>query len=245
MKNETEARPFLEYSDDPAESGESGGIRQFSENSKNAIRNSRLARDLLVFLVASLLWLGAIFFLLPWPSSSGNWKPTNHAGSKSVQSGAGDYRLYNITSNAHFVTCGNSTAEAQRKGCRYDTLLNHWVPAACMDQEWIDEYEDDDSWTAFADVNLTQRLAPEDMGKREHYYTSIRDHVNHCAWLWRKQFWTLFENRKVFDGVIVNTYHTEHCAEFLSELMTMNRTQPTLVRVGFSGCWVKNEDEEL
>lgn len=94
-------------------------------------------------------------------------------------------------------------------------------------------------------MNLTQRLSPEDMGERDHYYTSIRDHVNHCAWLWRKQFWTLFEDRKVFDGVIVNTYHTEHCAEFLSELMTMNRTEPTLVRVGFSGCWIKDEDEEL
>lgn len=81
------------------------------------------------------------------------------------------------------------------------------------------------------------------MGTREYYYTSIRDHVNHCAMLWRKQFWTLFEARKVFDGVIVNTYHTEHCASFMSDLMTMNRTEPTLVKIGFSGCWIKNEEE--
>lgn len=94
-------------------------------------------------------------------------------------------------------------------------------------------------------VNLTQRLLQDDMGERDHYYTSIRDHVNHCAWLWRKQFWTLFEDRKVFDGVIVNTYHTEHCAQFLSELMTMDRTEPTLVRVGYSGCWIKNDNGEL
>lgn len=83
------------------------------------------------------------------------------------------------------------------------------------------------------------------MGSRDHYYTSIRDHVNHCAMLWRKQFWTLFEARRVFDGVIVNTYHTEHCAEFLSDLMGMERTEPTLVRVGFSGCWVRGDEGEL
>lgn len=156
MKNETETRPFLEYSDDPAGSGELGGgvNAQSPEATKRTLCSSRLARDLLIFFVASLLWLGAIFFLLPWPTSSGTWH-SNHGGgkggSKSLQSGAGDYRLYNITSNAHFVTCGNSTVEAQRKGCRYDPLLNHWVPAACIDQEWIDEYKDDDSWTAFAE----------------------------------------------------------------------------------------------
>lgn len=161
MKNETESRPFLEYSDDPAESGELDIVGESSNASKRAIRNNRLARDLFVFLITSLLWLGAIFFLVPWPSSTGTYnKPTTTQGGsggssssgKPLQSSAGvDYRVHNLTSNAHFETCGNSTAEAQRKGCRYDTLLNHWVPAACMDQEWIDEYKDDDSWTAFAE----------------------------------------------------------------------------------------------
>lgn len=87
--------------------------------------------------------------------------------------------------------------------------------------------------------NLTKKLAPEDMGTRQYYYTSIRDHVNHCAMLWRKQFWTLFEDRRALDTVIVNPYHTEHCSEFLSSLMNMERTEPTLVKVNFAGCWVR------
>lgn len=149
MKNETETRHFLEYSDDPADIDESGDIRQSSNASTRAIRSNRLARDLFVFLIASLLWLGATFFLLPWPTSTATYNKPTQGGE------AGDYRSHNLTSNAHFETCGNSTAEAQRKGCRYDTLLNHWVPAACMDQEWIDEYKDDDSWTAFAEYVFT------------------------------------------------------------------------------------------
>lgn len=153
MKNESESRHFLEYSDDPAGIDELGITSQPSESSKRAIRCSRLARDLFVFLIASLLWIGAIFFLLPLPTSTGTYsnKPTTQDDSDRRPLAEVDYRLHNLTSNAHFETCGNSTAEAQRKGCRYDTLLNHWVPAACMDQEWIDEYQDDDSWTAFAE----------------------------------------------------------------------------------------------
>lgn len=94
-------------------------------------------------------------------------------------------------------------------------------------------------------VNLTEPLRPDAMGERDHYYTSIRDHINHCAMLWRKQFWTLFEGRRVFDAVIANSYHTEHCASFLSELFGSNRTEPTLVRVGFSGCWIREGGDEL
>lgn len=157
MKNETESRPFLEYSDDPAGSVDLGSIPPSPKGAKKAIRTNRVARDLLVFFVASLLWIAAIFFFLPWPNTSRSTETSKqppHQGDGGGASGGGvggDYRLYNITSNAHFVACGNSTAEAQQKGCRYDTLLNHWVPAACMDQEWIDEYKDDDSWTAFAE----------------------------------------------------------------------------------------------
>ncbi|KZL85685.1 hypothetical protein CI238_05194, partial [Colletotrichum incanum] len=53
------------------------------------------------------------------------------------------------------------------------------------------------------------------MGEQEVYYTSVRDHLNHCSMFWKKQFWALFEDRGSFDGVIVNPYHEEHCADFL------------------------------
>lgn len=161
MKNEIETRPFLEYSDESGEARERGTLYQPDQSAKKAIRNSRLARDLLIFLLASLLWLGAIFFLVPWPSTTAAIVPEQAAKDGDVPSGhqsswnAQDYRLHNVTSHAHFVTCGNSPADARRNGCRYDTLLNHWVPVECMDQEWIDEYQDDDSWTAFAEYVLT------------------------------------------------------------------------------------------
>ncbi|KAI3399245.1 hypothetical protein diail_7407 [Diaporthe ilicicola] len=253
MKSEVENQPFLAFSDDPA--GQGGGA--VSDTSlpvphHEALKSSsmrRLLRDFVICLATSLLWVLVIWVLIPGAapvsSSPADDAPAQMPGQGSVITGQDMARFHNITSGAKYVSCGNSTEEARSRGCTYDTLLNAWVPSLCLDQEWIDEYQDDASWTAFADENLTEPLRPDAMGEKEHYYTSIRDHINHCAMLWRKQFWTLFEGRRVFDAVIANSYHTEHCASFLSELFGSNRTEPTLVRVGFSGCWVRDGSEEL
>ncbi|KAK2607739.1 hypothetical protein N8I77_006395 [Diaporthe amygdali] len=251
MKSEVENQPFLAFSDDPAGQGGAAASDDSLPPRREALKASstrRLVRDLVICLVTSLLWVLVIWFFIPRSapasSSPGGDAPVQ-IPSGSVITGEDMARFHNITSGAKYISCGNSTQEARSKGCTYDTLLNAWVPAQCLDQEWIDEYQDDASWTAYSDVNLTEPLKPDAMGEKDHYYTSIRDHINHCAMLWRKQFWTLFEGRRVFDAVIANSYHTEHCASFLSELFGSNRTEPTLVRVGFSGCWVRDGSEEL
>ncbi|KAK1570059.1 uncharacterized protein LY79DRAFT_570603 [Colletotrichum navitas] len=234
-------QPFLGFRDDPA-------ARDSIEDSEMAIvtpddqkvtqsgsQRSRLFRDAAVSLATSAVW-AVIFFLFMHNTRSSSLR---NMGSKNAISGDYLAAFHNVTSAAQYISCGNSTAEAKRNGCRYDTLLNYWVHERCFDQEFETEYQDDDSWAAFADRNLSERIAPEDMGDQEIYYTSIRDHLNHCSMLWKKQFWTLFEDRAAFDGVIVNSFHTEHCADFLKDMYGSDRTEPTLVRVGFSGCWVK------
>ncbi|KAG8160321.1 hypothetical protein KVR01_009857 [Diaporthe batatas] len=263
MKSAVETQPFLAFSDDP-------GAREGATTSDDSLPLHREAlvkasatrsviRDIAVCLLTSLVWALVIWVFIPGPAPASSSPPSPFSSptgddapgqmipsqGSSIISGEDMARYHNITSGARYISCGNSTEEARSKGCTYDTLLNAWVPAQCLDQEWIDEYQDDASWTAFSDVNLTEPLRPDMMGERDHYYTSIRDHINHCAMLWRKQFWTLFEGRRVFDAVIANSYHTEHCASFLSELFGSNRTEPTLVRVGFSGCWVREDGDEL
>lgn len=260
MKSEVETQPFLAFSDDPAGQGGAaegnGNLPPPREGLVKASGTRRLLRDFVICLATSLLWVLIIWMFIPTPNTASSSQMSSPADddtaaaqmpsqSSSVITGEDMARFHNITSGAEYISCGNSTEEARDKGCTYDTLLNAWVPAQCLDQEWIDEYQDDASWTAFSDVNLTEPLRPDAMGERDHYYTSIRDHINHCAMLWRKQFWTLFEGRRVFDAVIANSYHTEHCASFLSELFGSNRTEPTLVRVGFSGCWVREGGDEL
>ncbi|KXH41650.1 hypothetical protein CSIM01_13636 [Colletotrichum simmondsii] len=243
--------PFLGFRDDPnrrtstEDEMENDGSRRQQEALRTS-RPGRLLRDILVFLATSLLWVAAFYLLVPSPMSQNTGgKVTDEEDGGSRTPTSSDYiaAFHNVTSNAEYISCGNSTGEAKKMGCKYDTLLNYWVPSQCYDREFETEYKDDDSWNAFADQNLTQPIAAESMGDQEVYYTSIRDHLNHCSMLWKKQFWTLFEERTTFDGIIVNSFHTEHCADFLKDIYGSNRTEATLVRVGFSGCWIRNNSK--
>ncbi|KAF2664831.1 hypothetical protein BT63DRAFT_443165 [Microthyrium microscopicum] len=161
----------------------------------------------------------------------------NHASKKPFTSDSS----HNVTTNARKLTCGDGTVEeARREGCKYDILLNNWVPAICYDEKFIKDYQEDHSWEAFADRNLTQRLTSVDqMLELNYYWTSLRDHINHCAVMWKKQFLVLFEERTAFDTVITDPYHTNHCAQYLADSAYKDGSIPTKVEVGYAGCWVK------
>lgn len=167
MKSEVETQPFLAFSDDPAGQGGAaegnGNLPPPLEGLVKASGTRRLLRDFLIFLVTSLLWVMVIWMFIPGPgtassSSSPMSSPADDTApaqmpsqGSSVITGEDMARFHNITSGAKYISCGNSTEEARAKGCTYDTLLNAWVPAQCLDQEWIDEYQDDASWTAFSE----------------------------------------------------------------------------------------------
>ncbi|KAK1993964.1 hypothetical protein LX36DRAFT_642240 [Colletotrichum falcatum] len=240
-------QPFLGFREDPIardsakDSEMETGTSWDAKDTQTGFQRNRVFRDVMVSLATSAVWALA-FFLFMHNTRGSSFHNMSSNGTQSIGYLAA---FHNVTSTAQYISCGNSTAEAKRNGCRYDTLLNYWVHERCFDQEFETEYQDDDSWAAFTDRNLSDRIAPEAMGDQEFYYTTIRDHLNHCSMLWKKQFWTLFEDRTAFDGVIVNSFHTEHCASFLKEMYGSNRTEPTLVRVGFSGCWVKEQNMVL
>lgn len=210
MSPESEHQPFLPKSD--------------RRSPKGAVLS-----NFFVFAITSLLWLVVVIISL-----GASNKDIHTIG---TTNGAG--HRHNVTTDATLITCGNSAAEARSLGCKYDTLLNHWVPAPCYDEEWIAEYQDDGSWGAYANEDLTGRLTRQDMEESDFYYTSLRDHVNHCAAMWNKQFWALYEERRALDTIIASPGHTEHCAQFLMDAVEMNATQATKTFVGFAGCWIR------
>ncbi|KAK6077860.1 hypothetical protein SCUP515_04698 [Seiridium cupressi] len=229
MAPENESQPFL-YSDDPTVRESKGAPEQ---PFLHAQRWNRILTNFGVAIGTSFLWILVLLFC----------RSTVLTPATSNSSASQDNRLarHNITTNAHLLTCGNSTQEARDRGCKYDILLNNWVPAPCYDQEWIDEYAEDLSWGAYADVNMTQKLTVDEMSERDFYYTSIRDHINHCAIMWKKQFWVLYEDRGVFDTVMANPGHTEHCAQYLMDATDANFTEPTMTQMGFAGCWTRHQ----
>ena len=218
-QKEAENQPFLDkYSDELSRIEEPHNA--FRPESRRQAVKSYAA----VFVVTSLLWM--VLFLITTPHA---WRP----GSNSIS-------RHNVTSGAKLLTCGDCVDEAREMGCKYDMLLNNWVPEPCFDEEFIEEYADDNSWAAYADANLTQRITSiEEMSEREYYYTSVRDHVNHCAMIWRKQFWVLFEERKAIDTMISNPGHTDHCALYLDGALHKPQTEATKVDVGYAGCWIR------
>lgn len=163
MKSAVETQPFLAaFSDDPgAQEGATtsdGSLPRHREALVKASGTRRVVRDIAVCVATSLVWMLVIWMFIPGsvpaPSSpAGDDAPGQMMPSQgsSIITGEDTARYHNITSGARYISCGNSTEEARSKGCTYDTLLNAWVPAQCLDQEWIDEYQDDASWTAFSE----------------------------------------------------------------------------------------------
>lgn len=179
MKSAVETQPFLAFSDDPAtQGGASTGDASLAPHREALSKSSgtrRVIRDIFVCLATSLVWVLFIWMFIPGPvpAPAPASSPSSPAGDdaagqmpgqgSSVITGEDMARFHNITSGAKYISCGNSTEEARSKGCTYDTLLNAWVPAQCLDQEWIDEYQDDASWTAFSEY-----VSPPPPPSRDH-----------------------------------------------------------------------------
>ncbi|KAE8163770.1 hypothetical protein BDV40DRAFT_299114 [Aspergillus tamarii] len=185
----------------------------------------------LVFIFTSLLW-GSLFYAMY----------ISRPNRKAIQSIHETKARGNITTNAKLLNCGWTPEEAKALGCQYDILSNHWVPGVCMDQEAIEEYQTDESWFGFADENRTELLSIDNMSEMRYYYTTERDHIVHCAMLWRKQFRAFFEERDNLDTIIADREHTMHCSQFLMDMSDKGpdyRNMPIKTWVGYAGCWVK------
>lgn len=239
MSTDSARQPFLEYTDDPEKEEARRYVRVQT-------RKGNILPYLFVAIITSLLWSVVILFFVDIPRAGNTSSTTSSTTSSNAEEHATSSRptgRYNITTNAHRLSCGNSVAEAKALNCKYDLLLNNWVPEPCFDKEWLDEYKEDDSWGGYADEEMTRRMSVEEMSEADHYWTSLRDHVNHCAMMWRKQFWALYEERKAFDTVIASPGHTDHCSQFLIDVTDNSRnwTHPTKTSMGFAGCWVRDD----
>jgi hypothetical protein len=210
------------HEDDPTtDKLRSSGRYQYAKS-----RRSRLLSHSLVVLSTSLLWMLVLYGI--------SSPPTDRMATSEPEA------RHNITTNAKLITCGNSTQEARQAGCQYDILMNSWVPAPCIDEEFVQDYKDDGSWAAFSDEEMTQHFTDVDeLSHREFYYTSVRDHINQCAVMWKKQYAVLFDSYKAFDTIVASPVHTNSCAEFLMIKGERNMTEATKVFKGYAGCWIR------
>jgi hypothetical protein len=199
---------------------------------------SALCTHFAVFVVTSGIWACLLLLINYFAPLSSNPPPIPTIKAVEPSHGHGF-----LATEMEYLTCGTSLAEAKRRNCTYDILSNAWIPSPCSDENSIQEYQTDGSWFPFADSNHTQPLEREELGDLGMYYTNMRDHIVHCAVLWKRQFRAWKEGWKYLDDVLVDEKHTMHCADFLVDMTdkgTDFRKQPIEVIVGHVGCHVRN-----
>lgn len=116
--------------------------------------------------------------------------------------------------------CGNSTAEARQRGCKYYSLSAAWLPDHCRDDELTAEFErlgdgPDGNWLYWADKNHTQPLTIEQVAElgddpSATFHMSGKWHVTHCFFLWRLEHRSRF-NGKFVEGRFDSEKHILHC----------------------------------
>lgn len=146
------------------------------------------------------------------------------------------------------LNCGNSTTEARALGCKFDVLSFLWVPEPCFDTEMIEAYKRDVNWHGYNDPESKQLLDLDEMSERIPpftYYTTIREHAIHCAYIWQKQHKSYLNRGLYMDDNSASFHHTVHCSEVLMDTTDLDpnllgafETQTTL---GFSSCLVEKE----
>ncbi|KAF2246797.1 hypothetical protein BU26DRAFT_431083 [Trematosphaeria pertusa] len=187
-----------------------------------------------IFLATSFIWAFIILFFIQIPPKPSESSP-NPATPRHPDTGF-------LAAEVDYLTCGHSAEEAKTKGCEYDILSNHWIPRQCNDEYSIEEYQADGSWFPYADENRTIPLTRAELGDREFYYTSMRDHIVHCAVLWRRQYRAWAEGWKFLDDIIAGEEHTMHCSKFLIDMTDKGqdfRNIPIRVFPGKAGCHVR------
>lgn len=235
MMKGVESEPFLQ----PFEKSDQRLSGAPAPVNKRISISSRLTTHFLVSLLTSLFWGALLHSLL---------RQNRHIGDETVPSNsnttAENALPSTLITGAQYSLCGNSTAEARGMGCEYDILSNHWLPAPCMDNVAVQEYQADGSWVGYADEKMTERLPTIDaMSEVQFYYSNMRDHIVHCAMLWRKQYRAFFEERRGLDSIIVDQEHTDHCSDFLVRMTEFGpdfSRIPIKVEVGFAGCYVRD-----
>jgi hypothetical protein len=148
--------------------------------------------------------------------------------------------------------CGNSTAEAISRGCKFDSLATSWLPLVCRDDALTEEFDrsgpgPDGEWIYYLNQNLSEpirlhqvaMLADAPIMDDRQFWMTSEWHTAHCLFYWRK---SLRSTKRMNSGgrspgadkieeTFSDVIHVDHCAlEFL------HRRKPgDLAVIGFSG----------
>ncbi|KAL7904451.1 hypothetical protein GGI35DRAFT_463252 [Trichoderma velutinum] len=124
-------------------------------------------------------------------------------------------------------SCGSSIDEAMSLGCKYDSLSVSWLPEHCRDNELTEEFNTagpNGTWSYWADPEGKNPITLEEIAlladlpqKGGVFYSTVRWHLAHCAFSWRKEYRMRAKGLMV-EGRYESESHIKHCYRyFVSE----------------------------
>lgn len=164
---------------------------------------------------------------------------TGHAGTTVYPIELGGQRQCLPTTSRITYSCGNSTAEAEERGCDYDPLAGCWLHKECP-RHFTHEFATFNKGKPFVyyyDEGMTQQMKDYDeLGRNpDRYWTSIREHLVHlvhCLYLLRRGHDVHMRGDRL-DTMLGDLEHVDHCTNMLADWL--RRDDPVLDHVGTSG----------
>lgn len=135
------------------------------------------------------------------------------------------------------LSCGNSTAEAEEKGCTYDPLSACWLHQECP-RDYSDvfaTFNDGKPFIYYYDEAATHQMKDyAEVGHNEngYYWTSVREHLVHCLYLLRRGHDVHMRGDRL-DSMLADIDHVDHCTNFLANWL--RRPDPSLEHLGTQG----------
>jgi hypothetical protein len=123
--------------------------------------------------------------------------------------------------------CGSNSAEARSLDCTYDVLSNSWVPTQCLDTHGLEEFKRLAQWQAFETRDATRQLTEAEMGDvapPNTYFTPVREHMVHCALMWRRLHRGYQQDQRWLDTHVKAFDHTMHCTGLMLQVLEKPRT---------------------
>lgn len=120
--------------------------------------------------------------------------------------------------------CGNTTAQARARGCKFDLLSYSWLRPQCLDRQtsaefrtWIQPPSRSlGSWPFFTNDTFTSQVPDEEAFSertlRVLTYTTWEEHLGHCVFLTRRIYRSMNGDFGM-DPHFGNFSHTVHCTD--------------------------------
>ncbi|KAJ5094251.1 hypothetical protein N7456_010112 [Penicillium angulare] len=130
-------------------------------------------------------------------------------------------------------SCGNSTAEAEELGCKYDPLSRCWLHQSCPHDHAEDfAYANNGKpFPYFYDETLQHKMKSyKEVGDNAEgvFYSSLREHLMHCLFLIRRGH-DVHRRGDRLDEMLADMEHVDHCTDFLKEWL--QRSDPVLDQI--------------